>query len=63
MVSVKNACKNGWFKDKDANELLAMANEIASIFGRVENITIELTDAHCVISKVMQKYEITSCFS
>ncbi|XP_058096138.1 E4 SUMO-protein ligase PIAL1-like isoform X2 [Magnolia sinica] len=56
MISVKNACRNGWFEVTDADELLALANEISSTFCGAENITVEPTDAQHIISKVMPRF-------
>ncbi|GKV23188.1 hypothetical protein SLEP1_g32949 [Rubroshorea leprosula] len=32
MLSVKNACKVGWFSDRETNELLKLANDVGSCF-------------------------------
>ncbi|XP_043696227.1 E4 SUMO-protein ligase PIAL1-like isoform X3 [Telopea speciosissima] len=45
MVSVKNACKNGWFLGNDNEELLTLANEIVSGFCSSGDINIEPSSA------------------
>ncbi|KAL6323152.1 hypothetical protein AAG906_027429 [Vitis piasezkii] len=41
MISVKNACKIGWFPDHDANDLLALAKEIGKNFSTMEDINVQ----------------------
>ncbi|XP_038987100.1 uncharacterized protein LOC103709002 isoform X2 [Phoenix dactylifera] len=54
MISVKNACKNGWFQIADADELLSMTNELYSSF--CTSITEEASNALDTISKVMSRF-------
>uniref|UniRef100_A0A5B7APQ5 Putative E3 SUMO-protein ligase pli1 n=1 Tax=Davidia involucrata TaxID=16924 RepID=A0A5B7APQ5_DAVIN len=56
MISVKNACKIGWFSDKDSEELLGLANEIASSFCSVRDINTEASGSLPTISKLMSRF-------
>ncbi|XP_042489650.1 E4 SUMO-protein ligase PIAL1-like [Macadamia integrifolia] len=57
MVSVKNACKNGWFLGNDNEELLTLANEILSSFCSSGNINIEPSSAFSAIPEIMSRYD------
>ncbi|KAK9103749.1 hypothetical protein Sjap_021003 [Stephania japonica] len=56
MISVKNACKNRWFLDKDVNDLLSLANEIGRNFSYPVDTNIEPTDPPHIFSKVMSRF-------
>ncbi|GAB2273819.1 hypothetical protein Dimus_008593 [Dionaea muscipula] len=56
MLSVKNACKSGWFSSKDAEELLTLANEISSCFYHMGDITTEPTSFLHVVSHIMSRF-------
>ncbi|KAA8520878.1 hypothetical protein F0562_011551 [Nyssa sinensis] len=56
MISVKNACKIGWFSDKDSEELLSLANEIGSRFCSVREVNTEASSSLPTISKIMSRY-------
>ncbi|KAG1367739.1 putative E4 SUMO-protein ligase PIAL2 [Cocos nucifera] len=53
MISVKNACKHGWFQIADADELLSMTNEIYGSY--CTSLTEEASSALDTISKVMSR--------
>nr|XP_010924763.1 E4 SUMO-protein ligase PIAL1 isoform X1 [Elaeis guineensis] len=54
MISVKNACKRGWFQIADADELLSMTNEIYSSY--CTSLTEEASSVLHTISKVMSRF-------
>ncbi|KAF9617759.1 hypothetical protein IFM89_038521 [Coptis chinensis] len=56
MISVKNACKNGWFVVQDADELLTLANEIGRSFCNPADINIEPSSLPHIISNVMSRF-------
>ncbi|GMH22678.1 hypothetical protein Nepgr_024521 [Nepenthes gracilis] len=56
MISVKNACKNGWFNSKDTEELLALADEIGSSFSTAGNISNEPTSFLPTVSNIMSRF-------
>ncbi|XP_059456820.1 E4 SUMO-protein ligase PIAL1-like isoform X2 [Corylus avellana] len=56
MISVKNACMIGWFQNKDAGDLLALAKEIGKTFSNTEDICIEPSYALPSISKIMSRF-------
>ncbi|XXG42224.1 hypothetical protein AAC387_Pa01g2550 [Persea americana] len=56
MISVKNACTNGWFQDSDANELLTMANEISRSFCGATITAVEPSNALQIISKIISRF-------
>ncbi|XP_077251383.1 uncharacterized protein LOC143890530 [Tasmannia lanceolata] len=56
MISVKNACRNGWFQATDTDELLTLTNEISSNFCSTENIAVEPSNALHIISTIMPRF-------
>ncbi|KAK9276538.1 hypothetical protein L1049_006072 [Liquidambar formosana] len=56
MISVKNACKFGWFSVKDTEELLTLANEMGSRFCSPGDINPEPNNFLPTISKVMARF-------
>ncbi|KAJ8426439.1 hypothetical protein Cgig2_001698 [Carnegiea gigantea] len=56
MISVKNACKMGWFAAKDAEELLTLASEVGSHFGTINELSDEATDLMPSVSKIMSRF-------
>ncbi|KAI3990510.1 hypothetical protein MKX01_022810 [Papaver californicum] len=56
MISVKGACKSGWFAARDADALLKLTNELGSLFYSTENIQPESSNASLMISKIMSRY-------
>lgn len=56
MISVKNACKNGWFIAADVDELLKMTNEFFSIFCMTVSVTPIVSNALNVISKLVSRF-------
>ncbi|MED6156478.1 hypothetical protein PIB30_014697 [Stylosanthes scabra] len=51
-----NACKLGWFQAKEAEELLAMADEIAKIFCNMGNINAGPSSSHSKITTIMERF-------
>ncbi|XP_059645391.1 E4 SUMO-protein ligase PIAL1 isoform X1 [Cornus florida] len=56
MISVKNACKIGWFSDKDSKELLSLANEIGSSFCSARDFSTEASSSLPTISKILSRF-------
>ncbi|KAM0939396.1 putative Zinc finger, MIZ-type, Zinc finger, RING/FYVE/PHD-type [Dioscorea sansibarensis] len=56
MISVKNACKVGWFSATDAAELLSMMDELLNGFSMAINSVPDAVKAQEVISKVMPRF-------
>ncbi|KAJ4954708.1 hypothetical protein NE237_011491 [Protea cynaroides] len=56
MVSVKNACKNGWFPGQDNEELLTLANEILGGFCSLGDVNIESNSTFSTISEIMSRF-------
>ncbi|KAI3691812.1 hypothetical protein L6452_31614 [Arctium lappa] len=56
MISIKSACRNGWFDVKDSEELHILSSEIASSFGSVGDMNSEPGTLHHSISAVMSRF-------
>ncbi|CAH9089764.1 unnamed protein product [Cuscuta epithymum] len=56
MISVKSACQNGWFSDKDSEDLRHLANEISSSFCSTPDFNCEPSGSLCIISTVMSRF-------
>ncbi|XP_057967545.1 E4 SUMO-protein ligase PIAL2 isoform X2 [Malania oleifera] len=56
MISVKNACRIGWFSDKDTGELLALANEMGNGFCSMGDVNFDSSYCIPVILKVMSRF-------
>ncbi|XP_028079605.1 E4 SUMO-protein ligase PIAL2-like [Camellia sinensis] len=54
--SIQNACKNGWFADKDSEELLSLADEIGSSFCSVRDMNTEANNYLQTISTIMSRF-------
>ncbi|KAH6769004.1 hypothetical protein C2S51_014340 [Perilla frutescens var. frutescens] len=55
MVSVKSACQNGWFSNRDSEELSNLAKKIASNFCSASDFSTEPNPSHPAISTVMSR--------
>ncbi|MCL7051904.1 hypothetical protein MKW94_017842, partial [Papaver nudicaule] len=56
MVSLKSACRSGWFLAKDADELLDCANKLRVGFCNPADIVIEPTNPPPIISKILNRF-------
>ncbi|XP_059634273.1 E4 SUMO-protein ligase PIAL2-like isoform X2 [Cornus florida] len=56
MISVKSACKIGWFPDKDTCYLLTLADEVGRNFSSTEDNNVEPSRALPCISKIMSRF-------
>ncbi|GAB4857437.1 hypothetical protein Ancab_015346 [Ancistrocladus abbreviatus] len=56
MISVKSACKNGWFNSKDSEELLALSNEVASCFCTMGDMTVEPSSLVPTIAEIILRF-------
>lgn len=55
MMSVKSACRNGWFQNKETDYLLSLANEVKRFYS-TEDRPHESCDALPCISKIMCRF-------
>ncbi|WOH09506.1 hypothetical protein DCAR_0728963 [Daucus carota subsp. sativus] len=68
MMSVKNACQNGWFQKKETDDLLALANEVKRFFS-TDDVLQGPCHALPSISQILSRYyprlkiENTLCFT
>ncbi|KEH19346.1 transcription factor-like protein, partial [Medicago truncatula] len=56
MISVKNACTNGWFQKEDAEELLTIAEEIGKIYCTLGNAIAEPNSCHPAVLTIMERF-------
>lgn len=56
MISVKNACKLGWFSAKDTDELLTLADEVASFFVTKKDTNAEVCNFLPTVSTVISRF-------
>ncbi|KAL8101867.1 E4 SUMO-protein ligase PIAL2-like isoform X2 [Apium graveolens] len=56
MISVKTACKNGWFSHNDSEELQTLAHEIGSVFCFTKDINIEMSNLEPTIRTIMSRF-------
>ncbi|XP_073130051.1 uncharacterized protein [Henckelia pumila] len=56
MISVKNACECGWFSNKDSDELINLAKEMASNFCSSSNFDTKATCSLTVTSTIMSRF-------
>ncbi|XP_073306203.1 E4 SUMO-protein ligase PIAL2-like isoform X2 [Primulina huaijiensis] len=56
MISVKNACECGWFSNKDSDELIILAKEMASNFCGSSNFGDKATCSLSVTSTIMSRF-------
>ncbi|KAL6182255.1 hypothetical protein ACLB2K_043678 [Fragaria x ananassa] len=56
MISVKNACRTGWFSEKESEELFSLANEIGSRFCGSGDITTASDCSLSIVDKVIERY-------
>ncbi|XP_073284961.1 E4 SUMO-protein ligase PIAL2-like isoform X2 [Primulina huaijiensis] len=56
MISIKNACRTGWFSDRDSDELSDLAKESASNFCRMPHFNTEPSCSNLVITSIMSRF-------
>ncbi|XP_059441979.1 E4 SUMO-protein ligase PIAL2-like [Corylus avellana] len=56
MVSVKNACKIGWFLEKETEELFTLSNEIRRSFSSPGDINTKPSNSLSAISIIMERF-------
>lgn len=56
MISIKNACRNGWFHCADSDELLQLANEVLGSFCVNMSIGTEVTSAVDAILLIIPRF-------
>ncbi|KAI3689805.1 hypothetical protein L2E82_47775 [Cichorium intybus] len=56
LISLKSACRNGWFNEKDKEELENLSNEISRSFCSVKDKNSEDNRFHHNISAVMSRF-------
>ncbi|CAH8390331.1 unnamed protein product [Eruca vesicaria subsp. sativa] len=56
MISVKHACKLGWFSDSEAQELIALADQMKNGFGNPENTIPSVQSPGGTLSQIMERF-------
>ncbi|CAL5187386.1 unnamed protein product [Lathyrus oleraceus] len=56
MISVKNACKIGWFQKKESEELLTIADEIGKIYCTLGNVSTGPSSSHSAVLTIMERF-------
>ncbi|XP_009140100.1 E4 SUMO-protein ligase PIAL2 isoform X2 [Brassica rapa] len=56
MISVKHACKLGWFSDSEGQELIALADQMKNGFGTPENTSLAIQIPGGTLSQVMERF-------
>lgn len=56
MISVKHACKSGWFHSTDTDQLLLLINEISSSFCGAANTAVEPSNVIQIISHIIPRF-------
>ncbi|KAL0725049.1 hypothetical protein Bca4012_039648 [Brassica carinata] len=56
MISIKHACKLGWFSDSEAQELIALADQMKNGFGNPENTIPTIQSPDGTLSQIMERY-------
>ncbi|KAL4565490.1 hypothetical protein LXL04_029588 [Taraxacum kok-saghyz] len=56
LISIKGACRKGWFNEKDTEELQNLSNEISSSFCSVKDMNFGENKFHNSISGVMLRF-------
>ncbi|XP_061344047.1 E4 SUMO-protein ligase PIAL2 isoform X2 [Gastrolobium bilobum] len=56
MISVKNACKVGWFQTKESEELLTIADKMGKIYGSTGNLNAGPSSCHSTITTIMERF-------
>ncbi|XP_075073948.1 E4 SUMO-protein ligase PIAL2-like isoform X2 [Nicotiana tabacum] len=56
LMSVKCACKVGWFQNEDTNDLLKLIQEVNRYFSSAEDIGVDPSYVHPYVSKVLRRF-------
>ncbi|CAI0414704.1 unnamed protein product [Linum tenue] len=56
MISVKNACKVGWFSDRETQELISLSSEIGNSFRSFGDTLDASGSPHSTVSTVLSRY-------
>nr|XP_009768966.1 PREDICTED: uncharacterized protein LOC104219894 isoform X6 [Nicotiana sylvestris] len=56
LMSVKCACKVGWFQNEDTNDLLKLIQEVSRYFSSAEDIGVDPSYIHPYVSKVLRRF-------
>ncbi|XP_048633489.1 E4 SUMO-protein ligase PIAL2 isoform X1 [Brassica napus] len=56
MISVKHACKLGWFSDSEGQELIALADQMKNVFGTPENTSLAIQSPGGTLSQIMERF-------
>ncbi|KAK4752202.1 hypothetical protein SAY87_021000 [Trapa incisa] len=56
MISVKNACKAGWFQEKDKQELFSLIDNVGSCFYNPRDINSGTSASLCAISTILSRF-------
>ncbi|KAK4803662.1 hypothetical protein SAY86_003479 [Trapa natans] len=56
MISVKNACKAGWFQEKEKQELFSLIDNVGSCFNNPGDINSGTSASLCAISTILSRF-------
>ncbi|CAH8382615.1 unnamed protein product [Eruca vesicaria subsp. sativa] len=56
MISIKHACKLGWFSDSEGQELIALTDQMKNGFGSPENMSLFIQSPGGTLSLIMERF-------
>ncbi|MCD7455593.1 hypothetical protein HAX54_028758 [Datura stramonium] len=56
LMSVKSACKVGWFRNEDADDLLKLIQEVSRYFSSAEDTDVDPSYVHPYVSRVLRRF-------
>ncbi|XP_010315453.2 E4 SUMO-protein ligase PIAL2-like isoform X2 [Solanum lycopersicum] len=56
LMYVKSACKVGWFRNEDANDLLKLTQEVSRYFSSAEDVDVEPRCVQPFVSRVLPRF-------
>ncbi|XP_049381342.1 E4 SUMO-protein ligase PIAL2-like [Solanum stenotomum] len=56
LMYVKSACKVGWFRNEDADDLLKLIQEVSRYFSSAEDVDVEPSYVHPYVSRVLPRF-------
>ncbi|KAK4738842.1 hypothetical protein R3W88_002539 [Solanum pinnatisectum] len=56
LMYVKSACKVGWFRNEDADDLLKLIQEVSRYFASAEDVDVDPSYVHLYVSRVLPRF-------
>ncbi|KAK6804594.1 hypothetical protein RDI58_002378 [Solanum bulbocastanum] len=56
LMYVKSACKVGWFRNEDADDLLKLIQEVSRYFSSAEDVDVDPSYVHLYVSRVLPRF-------